>query len=725
MIAAAFAMVAALAARAAPPAYDHVVVVIEENKSVQIIGNTVDAPYLTSLAAGGVSFTNFFALTHPSQPNYIELFSGANQNVTGNGTPAGIPFSTPNLGAAMLAAQRTFKCYSENLPQGGGGADAYPYARRHNPWVNWIDATLPTPTNRLPPSIHRPFTEFPTDFNTLPHLAFVVPNELNNMHDGTVRMGDDWLAANMSAYAEWAKTHNSLLIITWDEDDGLSGGTPNRIPTVLYGAHLQPGPNAVTWTLHNLQRTIEDIFGIAHSGVTSMLPPISGVFTGDLPQATATFQQGLNGYSGADDTQLRQAMPDTVYGAFGSINVGGGADQKHTLVRFSSLFGGGASQVPIGAPIISAKLLIMTASSAPDSAFVPVKFHRMITDWSESTATWNSTVAGISADGVEARVAPDFALLPSVTGAPAIFDATTGVQDWAGGGTNRGWALLPTVESADVWLFRTSEEATVASRPALEITYATGSALEFSTSNFEVNETGGMATITVTRTGWLGGSVSVNYATSNGSALASSDYTSASGMLSWGNNDGTARNFTVPITNDGVVEADETLALTLSTPTGSAVLTARSTATLRIKETAFNNWRVSKFGVNANGAIALATADPDDDDLDNYFEFAADAEPLDGQSRGSSLVPASDFLTLTFKRNTAVPDVTFTVQVSGNLPSWDNGSTYAPGGNTPSNAFTTEISRTGSPIETIVVRDNVPISSSPPRRVIRLRMTQP
>ena len=94
--------------RAALPTYDHIVVVVEENHSqTQIIGNAVDAPSINALAKCGVSLTNMAGITHPSQPNYLELFSGDSQSVLSDGKPGGLPFTTPNLAAARIAAGKT------------------------------------------------------------------------------------------------------------------------------------------------------------------------------------------------------------------------------------------------------------------------------------------------------------------------------------------------------------------------------------------------------------------------------------------------------------------------------------------------------------------------------------------------------------------------------------------------------------------------------------------
>src|SRR5262249_29711128 len=137
------ALVATLAAvspaAAAPWSPAHVVVVIEENHGfAQIIGNP-DAPFINKLAAEGALFTDAHAVTHPSQPNYLALFSGSTQGVNDDRAVRGTPLATPNLAAALIAGGHSFAGYSENLPAFGslkrstrGG-----YARKHNPWSNW------------------------------------------------------------------------------------------------------------------------------------------------------------------------------------------------------------------------------------------------------------------------------------------------------------------------------------------------------------------------------------------------------------------------------------------------------------------------------------------------------------------------------------------------------------------------------------------------------------
>ena len=132
--------------------------------------------------------------------------------------------------------------------------------------------------------------------------------------------------------------------------------------------------------------------------------------------------------------------------------------------------------------------------------------------------------------------------------------------------------------------------------------------LQFSAAAYSVAESAGTATITATRTGGSTGAVGVSYATSNGSATAGSDYTAASGALSWANGDAANKTFTVTIINDTAVEGAETVNLTLSNPTGGATLGSPATATLTITDddTAPFNDDLAVLSDEFNSAATLA-----------------------------------------------------------------------------------------------------------------------
>src|SRR3954468_24772193 len=118
------------------PNFDHVLVVIDENHSYSSVVGSSSAPYINgTLIAGGALFTNSVALTHPSQPNYLHLFSGSSQGVSDDTCPPpGAPYTTANLGFNLLAVGRTFAGYSEDQPSAGStSCGVNGYARKHNP----------------------------------------------------------------------------------------------------------------------------------------------------------------------------------------------------------------------------------------------------------------------------------------------------------------------------------------------------------------------------------------------------------------------------------------------------------------------------------------------------------------------------------------------------------------------------------------------------------------
>ena len=253
------------------PHLAHVVVVVEENHSYDEILGSADAPYLNALAARGAVFTDAHGVAHPSQPNYLALFAGSTFGLTSDDCPQQL--SGPNLASALLGRSLTFTAYSEDLPHAGytgcqsGEDDFGPlYARKHAPWTNFAG---------LPASINQPFTSFSTDFSQLPSVAFVVPNQQHDMHSGSVAAGDHWLQEQLGAYAQWAPAHNSLLIVTWDEDDGSSA---NHILTLFVGVHVHPGRYGETINHYDVLRTLEALFAVPYTNEAARATTIADIW---------------------------------------------------------------------------------------------------------------------------------------------------------------------------------------------------------------------------------------------------------------------------------------------------------------------------------------------------------------------------------------------------------------------------------------------------------------
>src|SRR5262249_28882801 len=141
------------------------------------------------------------------------------------------------------------------------------YARKHNPWVAFSD---------VPATSNQPFSSFPRDFGQLPTVAFVVPNQLRDMHSGSLEEGDSWLRQHSEPYGQWAPTHHSLLIVTWDEDDVATEA--NHILTLFLGAHIEPGQYSETIDHYDVLRTIEALFGLPFTRQAASAQTITDVW---------------------------------------------------------------------------------------------------------------------------------------------------------------------------------------------------------------------------------------------------------------------------------------------------------------------------------------------------------------------------------------------------------------------------------------------------------------
>lgn len=206
------------------------------------------------------------------------------------------PASTTSLGGLL---GQNFVGYGEGWDSTNPSActiQSTYYAQKHCPWTMFQDSKAAS----------HPFTDFPTAaFDQLPLVSMVTPNLIHDMHSlpGNtdfnvesleipllVRNGDQWLQANLNAYVEWAKTNNSLLIITFDEnsrasEEGTDNGArfdmpKNHIATVFVGPMVKPGSGNgnVVYNHYDLLRTIEDMYGLPHIGGSASAKPITGIW---------------------------------------------------------------------------------------------------------------------------------------------------------------------------------------------------------------------------------------------------------------------------------------------------------------------------------------------------------------------------------------------------------------------------------------------------------------
>jgi len=250
------------------PRPEHVVVVIEENHGyAQIMDKQNRASYIHALAKRGVLFTESHGITHPSLPNYLALFSGSTQGVANDSCQHS--FNNGNLASSLLDGGFSFVTYSESLPAIGDlVCSSGAYQRKHNPATNWQGT-------RLPAGVNRRLADFPQDFSMLPTVSFVIPDQNNDMHDGSFEMADAWLKTQMEPYVDWAFRHNSLLILTWDEDDFRR---ENHIVTILVGPMVKPGLSDQRIDHYNVLRTLLEFYGLPALGASRDAEPIRDIW---------------------------------------------------------------------------------------------------------------------------------------------------------------------------------------------------------------------------------------------------------------------------------------------------------------------------------------------------------------------------------------------------------------------------------------------------------------
>lgn len=231
-----------------------------ENKEYDRIIEDADAPYIDNLAKKYGLATNYTGITHPSQPNYIALFSGSMQGVTDNSK---YDLTGTNLADQLEAKGKTWKIFAENYPlncftgpSAKGGADGPgEYARKHNPAISFLNiSTSPKRCSNI------------TDFSHLDPAAadfiMILPNMCNMMHDCTVNEGDRYLSKfipRIMASPAWSPS--SVIFLTWDEGNTDVGGG-GHIPTVVISDQVRGVKVGTALNHYSLLRTIQDAWGL-------------------------------------------------------------------------------------------------------------------------------------------------------------------------------------------------------------------------------------------------------------------------------------------------------------------------------------------------------------------------------------------------------------------------------------------------------------------------------
>jgi phosphatidylinositol-3-phosphatase len=249
------------------PEFSHVIIIILENHEMSdIIGNS-SMPNLNTLAQHYASLTNYYAVGHPSLPNYIAMTSGDTQGITSDCTNCFV--NQTNLMDLIEKSGRSWRAYMEDMPAACTLGNLSKYAQKHNPFVYYDD--IRNNSTRCQQN-DVPFSQFNSDLknNQLPAFAWITPNLCNDAHSCPVETADQWLGPVVDNILHSAAfDQNSLLVITFDEGTGNSGccGLPSKaggkIATLLISKQVKPGfQDNTPYTHYSLLKTIETSWGL-------------------------------------------------------------------------------------------------------------------------------------------------------------------------------------------------------------------------------------------------------------------------------------------------------------------------------------------------------------------------------------------------------------------------------------------------------------------------------
>lgn len=256
------------------PDFDHVVVVTFENREFhKVIGNPL-MPFYNWYAWDYTLLTQYYAVTHPSLPNYVAMIGGDTFDIQSDCKDCYI--DAPSLPDLIEASGRTWKTYQEDMqtPCALESQDENEYVQKHNPFVYFDPIRLDE--SRCTSKV-LPLEELQKDIDagTLPNYIFVTPNMCHNGHDCKLYEADLWLGKFLHQIlpALEKESQKYLVVLNWDEgqDQGSCCGLPEeaggRIPVVLISPlvkrHFQ---DSTPYTHYSLLKTISKAWNLPYLG---------------------------------------------------------------------------------------------------------------------------------------------------------------------------------------------------------------------------------------------------------------------------------------------------------------------------------------------------------------------------------------------------------------------------------------------------------------------------
>jgi len=240
-----------------------------------VVGNS-QMPRFNELSKQYTLLTRYYAITHPSLPNYLALISGSTFGIDSDCTDCFVNArSLPDL---LEANGRSWKTYQEGLPRAGfKGSSSGRYAIKHNPFL-YFDA-IRNDQARCKHSVV-PLHQLDIDLKKghLPDFSFIVPDMCNSSHDCDLKVTDAWLGRVVdSILNSLAFDQNSLLVLTFDEgtsNEGCCDPSPlaqgGRVATVLISPLVKRGfEDSTVYSHYSLLKTISSAWKLEELGHAS------------------------------------------------------------------------------------------------------------------------------------------------------------------------------------------------------------------------------------------------------------------------------------------------------------------------------------------------------------------------------------------------------------------------------------------------------------------------
>jgi acid phosphatase len=256
------------------PRFEHVLVVVLENKSQSNLLGNPDAPNFNRLARRYAVLSHYGGVAHPSLPNYLALISGSTNGIRTDCTSCVV--SGRNLADTLEQGHLSWKTYAEGLPRPGfTGASSGRYAKKHVPFLYFKNVLAKV--SRLRRVV--PLRQLSRDLaaTRLPTFALVVPDLCHDMHDCSIQTGDTWLGRFLKPLLRSRKLSNSAIFVITDEPADVRPEAP--VPALALGPLVLQGSSYARTTSHyGLLRTIEEAWGLKRLGRSAQARPITGIW---------------------------------------------------------------------------------------------------------------------------------------------------------------------------------------------------------------------------------------------------------------------------------------------------------------------------------------------------------------------------------------------------------------------------------------------------------------